>query len=263
MITRVAWNRSTTAEFIEKSISKHGNKYDYSKSIYETSKAKVIVICKIHGEFMQMPNSHLGGKGCNKCAVHDVHCKQRKKISDFLTKAKVVHGDKYDYSKVVYKSNSDRIEVVCKHHGSFFPTPKNHLKGAICLKCSCDPKLSKTRRGFNLFSNSGYGDFCKKLNKMPNIYLLKLVDGSNVLYKIGLSVDVKKRINHIKDQSKMDVKLLSSVAIFPNDARATEIGLHSKLKEYRYISDISFSGSTECFTHITSEIAEFFNIKGF
>jgi len=48
----------TNLEFISKCIIKHDNKYDYSKTIYKTSKEKVTIVCKIHGEFEQKANDH-------------------------------------------------------------------------------------------------------------------------------------------------------------------------------------------------------------
>ena len=53
--------------FIEKSISVHGDRYDYSESIYVKSKKKVKILCKEHGLFEITPNSHLNGRGCPKC----------------------------------------------------------------------------------------------------------------------------------------------------------------------------------------------------
>lgn len=53
--------------FIEKSIEKFGNIYDYSKVIYENNKTKVIITCSIHGDFEQSPSVHLKSQGCPKC----------------------------------------------------------------------------------------------------------------------------------------------------------------------------------------------------
>lgn len=58
----------TTQEFIEKAILVHGNEYDYSRTEYVVSRKKVIIICPEHGEFLQLPTSHLQGNGCPKCA---------------------------------------------------------------------------------------------------------------------------------------------------------------------------------------------------
>ena len=58
---------SNTEVFINKAKQIHGNKYDYSKTIYEHSLKKVCIICPEHGEFWQTPNSHLNGQGCPIC----------------------------------------------------------------------------------------------------------------------------------------------------------------------------------------------------
>ena len=57
----------TTDEFINRAKSKHGNKYDYSESIYYGTKKPIAIICDIHGKFFQTPNDHLNGKGCPLC----------------------------------------------------------------------------------------------------------------------------------------------------------------------------------------------------
>lgn len=59
--------RKTTEQFIAEAKAIHGNKYDYSKVEYKGNKVKVCIICPIHGEFWQVPKSHLRSIGCNKC----------------------------------------------------------------------------------------------------------------------------------------------------------------------------------------------------
>lgn len=59
--------RSNTEDFIEKANRVHNFKYDYSKSHYVDNRTKLSIICPIHGEFWQSPDSHLQGRGCPKC----------------------------------------------------------------------------------------------------------------------------------------------------------------------------------------------------
>ncbi len=59
--------RDTTADFVQKSLVIHGDKYDYSQVEYTTSRDKVVIVCPNHGEFSQTPNNHLNGKGCPTC----------------------------------------------------------------------------------------------------------------------------------------------------------------------------------------------------
>ena len=82
--------------FIKKSNIKHNNKYDYSKVEYKDSLTKVIIICPIHGEFMQTPQNHLRGRGCSLCA-NLMKSKNMQMSNDiFIQKAKEIHQNKYD-----------------------------------------------------------------------------------------------------------------------------------------------------------------------
>jgi len=116
----------------------HGDRYDYSKVEYRNSTTKVEIICEDHGSFFQIPPSHKNGNGCPLCSG-------TKKLTtkNIITQFKNIHGDKYDYSKVEYKNNSTKVEIVCSKHGSFFQSPANHKKGKNCSHCSGGVKIYK------------------------------------------------------------------------------------------------------------------------
>lgn len=61
--------RLTQEEFILRAKEKHGDKYDYSKVVYNNVHEKVLIVCPIHKEFMQIAKDHLSGKGCRQCAI--------------------------------------------------------------------------------------------------------------------------------------------------------------------------------------------------
>ena len=112
-------------EFIEKAKRIHGDKYDYSKTEYINATTKVCIICPEHGEFWMTPNNHTHGthpQNCPKC-VGGV----RSNTDDFIKKAKELHGDKYDYSKVNYVNNKTKVCIICPEHGEFWVTPSNHI----------------------------------------------------------------------------------------------------------------------------------------
>jgi len=120
----------TTEKFIEKAKTKHGDSYDYSKVIYVDSNTKVIIICKIHGEFTQISGKHLSGQGCPECGGT-----KQLTIEKFIEKAKTKHGDRYDYSKVIYVNGNTEVIIICKIHGEFKQTPASHLSGQGCPEC--------------------------------------------------------------------------------------------------------------------------------
>ena len=121
--------------FIEKAIKIHGDKYDYSKSIYTGCENKLTIICKTHGEFLQQPNNHLYGKGCYKCGLYEFINSRISNSSEFIEKSIKIHGDKYDYSKVNYTNSKTKIIITCKKHGDFEQTPSGHGGGKGCNLC--------------------------------------------------------------------------------------------------------------------------------
>lgn len=58
-------------EFVKRAILKHGDRYKYDNVIHESIHDKVIITCKIHGNFMQAAYSHLAGHNCPKCQNKD------------------------------------------------------------------------------------------------------------------------------------------------------------------------------------------------
>ena len=142
--------KKTKEEFIKESISIHGNKYDYSKVDYVNNREKVCIICPEHGEFWQSPMKHLSGQGCPLCSAT-----KKNTTDDFISDAKAVHGNKYDYSKVKYVNNKTKVCIICPEHGEFWQEPHNHLKGRgcpICAKTKTKPHKYTTESFINLAS---------------------------------------------------------------------------------------------------------------
>ena len=133
---------SNTEEFLEKAKGVHGDKYDYSKVLYNGNKKKVCIIChkknilgEEHGEFWQRPNDHLTGYACPKCGNNYVPTTE-----EWVAHAKIVHDNKYDYSKTKYVNATTKVCVICPIHGEFLQNPNNHLNGAGCPNCNNDNK---------------------------------------------------------------------------------------------------------------------------
>ena len=140
-----AKKRMNTQSFIKKAIAVHGDKYDYSKVNYVRSSEPVCIICPEHREFMQTPNSHLSGHGCDRCADSRNGLKKRLTIEAFIERARQVHGNKYDYSRVVYVNNSTPVSIKCPVHGDFLQTPSDHLSGHGCKDCGHEETARKRR----------------------------------------------------------------------------------------------------------------------
>ena len=115
--------------WIKKCKEVHGEKYDYS--LFKdgvTTKDNVNIICKHHGVFSCRLGSHIYLKnGCPRC--------NEMTTEKFIEKAKRVHGDKYDYSKVEYTNSYTKVKIICHEHGDFLQKPNNHLQGNDCPRC--------------------------------------------------------------------------------------------------------------------------------
>ena len=127
----------TTEEFINEARKKHGDKYNYSKCVFKGTHEKVILICSKHGEFQIEARLHLNGSGCYKCKNKKMwDTRGRVSNEDFIRKAREIHGNKYDYSRVEYVNNRTKVCIICPEHGEFWQTPNSHLNGNKCSKCS-------------------------------------------------------------------------------------------------------------------------------
>lgn len=152
--------------FIENANLIHNNKYDYSKVKYINNKTEVCIICLEHGEFWQRPDKHINSKqGCPKCQGYN------KTNQNFIQQAKQIHGDKYDYSKIIYQTATKKICITCSKHGNFLQQPNNHLSNQGCPKCQRskgEEQISKWLTEHNIyFETQKRFNECKNKRSLP------------------------------------------------------------------------------------------------
>lgn len=129
--------KSSTEAFIKKARAIYGDRYDYSKVEYSGNKEKVCIICPRHGEWWMSPNNHLRGHRCPGC-----YGTPKRTTVEFIGMARKIHGEKYDYSKVVYNGNKEKVCIICRTHGEFWQNPQSHLSGNGCTACSGMQKIT-------------------------------------------------------------------------------------------------------------------------
>jgi hypothetical protein len=122
-----------TEQFISKATKIHGDRYDYSNVNYINAKTKIDIICRVHGLFFQTPSNHLSNYNCQKCSNN-----YKSDTLSFIEKAKIIHGNKYDYSYVNYINANLPVRIICREHGAFNQIPDFHIN----RKCNC-PKCAK------------------------------------------------------------------------------------------------------------------------
>lgn len=89
----------TTEKFIKKAQKTHKNKYDYSLVNYKDSKAKVKIICPIHGIFKQTASNHIFGAGCPICKLS----KGENLISDLFNQNKITYKLQHKFKDCFFK----------------------------------------------------------------------------------------------------------------------------------------------------------------
>jgi hypothetical protein len=186
-----------TQDFIERGKKVHGDKYDYSKSIYIGLFKPITIICPIHGEYSQRADAHLRGQDCPICGDEKQARSTRMTTDDFIKKSQDVHGKKYDYSQTVYysrKQNNGIVKIICPTHGEFFQSAENHLQGSGCNRCAGRQMLNA-----NDFIEQAKSIFGKK-------YDYSKVDYKNATTKVGIickkhGLFTVTPVNHIKHKS--------------------------------------------------------------
>jgi len=130
--------RYTQAEWIAKAQEKFVDKYDYSKVNYTGSYDSITISCPDHGEFTTNPAVHLHSLiGCSKCADIEIGVKRRLTQDQVIAKARLIHGDKYDYSKLNYTTTQNKITIICPEHGEFELQANEHINLASGCRFCC------------------------------------------------------------------------------------------------------------------------------
>lgn len=149
-------------DFVKKAIKIHGNKYIYINSNYVSSKKHIVINCPKHGDFIKIPSEHLGGSGCAECKKETPH-PLTYTTEKFISIAKEVHGDKYDYSKTIYKNSRTDVIIICPEHGEFLKNSQFHLSGSGCFNCSStESKPESEIKNFIDAFNISYKNNCRQ-----------------------------------------------------------------------------------------------------
>jgi len=168
----------TTKDIVQRFVDKHGDRFDYSKVNYQHSDKKVIIICKEHGPFFQTASAHIRGRGCAQCSQKFQYHNQDSMIKKFIS----IHGNRYDYSKSIYKGVKNKIIITCREHGDFYQRVDGHFQGNGCKTCA--DALASSRFYFS------HDALIESFNKVHlNRYDYSLIDYKNCRTKITIICD--------------------------------------------------------------------------
>lgn len=124
----------TNEEFVLRSQNLYGESYTYDRCKFSGINENVILGCNVrdHGYFSVQSSKHLHrNQGCPKCSNHT----PRLTTKQFIKRAKLIHGEYYDYNLVKYHDYYTPVDIICPMHGVFSQKPANHLSGNGCSNC--------------------------------------------------------------------------------------------------------------------------------
>ena len=195
-------HRVTKEEFIERSKGVHGDKFDYSKVNYISTRQKVDIICKNCGNvFQQLPKNHMNGQGCPNCSFSgEPREKRSKHFTDFIMKE---YGNEFTFPnpKEEYIDKKSRITTICNRCGSEYHVMAEYLV-AHHFKCTkCDYLYSyeelKEKTGLDIVPFEGLRKdkvevICKKHG--PHVALISsILKGKGSCRKCALETAVKNK----------------------------------------------------------------------
>ena len=252
--------RITREVFVRRATEKHNNRYDYSKVEYRGMRELVCIGCPVHGDFWQKPEYHLKGNGCQKC-----YATPKSNTEEFILKAKEKYGDIYDYSKVNYTGNKNKVTIICPEHGEWNVTPNNFLRGSRCPGCFGTPKLTteefiskaKDVHGNTYdYSETVYDGNKKKVAIICSEHGLFLQMPKSHLQGAGCPI-CTGRINIVSDFKPKDI---------PLKRITTEIFIANSLANHEIKYDYSkaeYINGNKCVTIICPEHGEFQQRAGY
>lgn len=153
--------------FLAEAKKVHGEKYEYPKFKDFYNNDKIEITCPKHGKFTQEISQHLNGHGCPECGFEKTANSRKFTTEEVIGKLKKKDYENYDYSKVVWENSDNKVEIICKKHGSFFIRCADFINGHGCPKCAVENRRKAEEEKFKKEMISKYGkdlifpiDFC-------------------------------------------------------------------------------------------------------
>lgn len=216
-LKRAESRRMDFLEFKDKATSKFNGKYIYDDIKYTDLYTPIEFNCPEHGIFITTPYKHLYTRyGCPKCSNKAIGNSKRSTKEEFIKKAEQKHNFKYDYSKVDYKGNKIKVEILCPIHGSFYQKPNDHYEHG-CKYCAQDSMTMS------------YAD---RYKDTPTLFYVIKYKGK---FKIGITTkNISERyIQEVKDLN--EIEIIHSIKFDkPEGALELEKILLDTYQHYRY-----------------------------
>ena len=177
--------------------------------------------------------------------------KHKKTLEEVISEFYAVHGDRYDYSKVVYTGRENKVTIECPDHGQFDMRCRVHLKSDYgCPMCASE----QMDRGVGSIGCINFKVAEKNKHIPYYVYLLRLWDDNESFFKVGLTKvgSESRRLRDIRRYYNVEIITLYE---YPLDI-AFELEQFILSEVDRYKPSKMFGGYTECFKSINTSYFE-------
>lgn len=177
--------------------------------------------------------------------------------SDFINDAIKKHGQKYDYSKVMYINNTTKVEIVCPQHGSFWITPASHSStGRGCSKCKGG--IQRTQEEFLKLAKQKFPEFdysrVSYINSFKKVEIICSQHGSFFITPVRFLHDTPHACQKCAKQKNHDIlSERGSIEIFIQNA----LKVHGNKYDY---SKSTYVGSCKKISIICPTHGEFYMV---
>lgn len=160
----------------------------------------------------------------------------------FISLAREIHGDRYNYSNLKYINAASKVTITCKKHGDFEQDAATHLKGKGCIKCAY------------INMSGGWYNNHRNLQKPSNMYIINFRGNGENFLKFGIAINLNSRIGAISNECKgryniTIVKVIKGTVEYCSklESRFRRMIDLISTRYIKYEPEIPFQGKHECF----------------
>jgi hypothetical protein len=255
---KIELRESRKQKFINSSIEKYGDHYDYSFVEYHRNNIPVKIRCNVHDVvFEQRPGNHLmfGEYSCPVCNRNRLKSIEYVSHEEILARFHKKHGDKYDYSRFTeWKPYGSKIEIGCPYHGVFETHIHTHYKGGECPRCA----------HYKTSQLGGMNNIKDLDSELVHLYVVEFSSDKYSFLKVGLtSRSIQERFKPKQYSMFNKTTLLDREvpAIMGIELERTAIERFDS-QRYYLPKSVAFKGCTELFkTCIKSDLLSLFGAE--
>lgn len=177
--------------------------------------------------------------------------RSNKTQEEVINEFRRVHGDFYNYDKVVYIGTNKKVIITCPIHGDFPQAPARHKRGSGCSGCGREDTSKYQQLNPAGWSHTNWQKSAENSINFDSfkVYIIRCWNEEEEFYKIGKTYKtVEKRFDNKNKMPYNYETVLEETFENAKEASIREDDLKAKNRENKYLPSINFNGKQECFS---------------